>query len=479
MINVFKPGVPVDPETKILRLGDIKSTLGDFEDSTSIKQMSGYVSVSTPDLVNDIIEPAAWNKHLWRYLNNPVYCFMHDHLQPIGHVKNSYTDANGLYLEGITLSDIPLVRDMLWPMIKDGSLKQQSVGFRSLAGEYVSNAKFYKHTECYLLESSLVTVACNPDAMLDQIKKISKFIPDYENIYGNNVNKFMADYSAGKLPSLSEVRKEFYMSIPNESPTVEETKTSQVASPLYEACEPSVELDSEAVSNDDTHLIKRVNGKRLDYALRIGTQHKSGVDIVFEDLAIATYKLLGARTDFVFAAGEREKAIKRVASLYRQLEKSVPTHNGVDIDKLVTPGLYDVVKYDTVTFSENEPFIYEQKTFENQMNAAFNILNSWKKSDAVTKDTIDMLLKYVYAVFEVYVSIGDREDADMVNAIIDAMMTAAEAAEAADEADEPTSIYEMNTESEIEKSEEVAKTPAEPTVDKELVELMKKFAKKR
>jgi hypothetical protein len=199
------------------------------------------------------------------------------------------------------------------------------------------------------------------------------------------------------------------------------------------------------------------------------------VDITFEDLAISTYKLLGARTDFVFAPGEREKAIKRVAGLYRQLEKSVPTHNGVDIDKLEDVALYETVKYDTVTFAENEPFIYEQKTFENQMNSAINILSSWNKSGAVTKDTIDMLLKYVYAVFEVYVSIGDREDADMVNAIIDAMMSAAEAAKE----DEPPSIYEMNTDSEVEKSEEAAETPEESKIDKEFAELMKKFAKKQ
>lgn len=115
--------------------------------------MSGYVSTKAPDLMNEVVEPSAFKKHLKRYQDNPIYCFNHERDFPIGTVANIKIDDKGLYLEGITLlEEYKFVKDYVKPAITQGILKQQSIGFLSLEHEYTPNGLLV-HKEVYPLLS--------------------------------------------------------------------------------------------------------------------------------------------------------------------------------------------------------------------------------------------------------------------------------------------------------------------------------------
>ena len=135
-----------------------------------LPKMSGYVSTSSPDFGNEILTPSAFVKYFPYYKRNPIYCFNHEKALPIGRVANPYLNKKGLYLEDIQLTPTKLVTDYLAPLITDKVLTQQSVGYKLLKSHVEGD--FLVLDEIFLLESSLVSVAMNPEAVLDQVKHL-------------------------------------------------------------------------------------------------------------------------------------------------------------------------------------------------------------------------------------------------------------------------------------------------------------------
>jgi hypothetical protein len=195
-----------------------KHIYGEIEvKSTSDKrmQMSGFVSTDSPDLSNEIVQVNSFAKYLDYYKRNPIYCYDHDRTIPIGKVLNPYVVATGskkgLYLEDITLTPLPVVKEIIWPLVLDEVLTQQSIGFFSLDGKYLDG--IYNHTMVYVIEGSLVPVACNPTATIDAVKQLTKGAwteePDWERLTG--MDGLMKAHSEGRLRLPSEVRRSFSM----------------------------------------------------------------------------------------------------------------------------------------------------------------------------------------------------------------------------------------------------------------------------
>jgi HK97 family phage prohead protease len=125
------------------------------------------LSSDTPDRVGDVIDQKGWS--LKAFKENPVALFGHQHDFPIGVWKNARVVGNKLIarLEMAEKGTSDRI-DEIRALIEQRVLKAVSVGFRVLDYEPMDEkdpwgAWLIKKAE--LLETSIVTVPANPDAL--------------------------------------------------------------------------------------------------------------------------------------------------------------------------------------------------------------------------------------------------------------------------------------------------------------------------
>jgi phage head maturation protease len=184
---------------------DVKTYYSDFTVTKNVGDrivLAGYMSTNDVDYTNEVIEAESWNnesfqhyKELGTYLWN--HNFNSSEWPPIGKCNNPYIDSKGLYFDDIVLTPIPFVRDIIIPLVKDEVLKNQSVGFRSLKRRYDQSTGITYHTQCELLEGSLVPVACNRHATVGMKSWSPEPIPGFEKY--TSMEELVTDYLSGKL----------------------------------------------------------------------------------------------------------------------------------------------------------------------------------------------------------------------------------------------------------------------------------------
>ena len=390
-------------------------------------QMSGYASTAAPDLVNDIIPPSAFSKYIDKYRRNPVYCYNHDHSMPIGKVAQIDITDQGLYLKDITLTPIPVVREMLWPLIKDGVLKQQSIGFLTLDGKWVGDGEYYEHSLVYLLECSIVTVACNPQAMLDQVK----MIPGFEHY--KSFNDLVRAQHDGRLPLPSEISKAF--AIADNPLAVDKPMSTSHSQVVAEVPQDGIPYDADGELKGlpkRAHKNYKALCERLfvlkdgdKFSLPLGEATTAGFKYVWESVAIAMCKTLGARNYVELNGKARGEAVSRIAEAYAKLGKDVPTVEGIPITDLSEEAL-QTLDFATVEFT-TEKAIFETQEVDNMFKNIENLLNGYKKSGYIPKGVYGAVKRF-YAYFDVFGSIRTPEDAAMAEQLLEIITASQEPA---------------------------------------------------
>lgn len=127
--------------------------------------MSYTLSDETPDRLDDIIKADGWD--LAHFKRNPIALFNHRSDFPIGKWRNLRIEGNALR------GDLELARagtseriDEIRKLVEADILRAVSVGFRPKDAEPRGGDSFgYVYTKCELLETSLVSVPANPNAL--------------------------------------------------------------------------------------------------------------------------------------------------------------------------------------------------------------------------------------------------------------------------------------------------------------------------
>src|ERR1044072_1227653 len=119
-----------------------------------------------------------------------------------------------------------------------------SIGFISLDGKW--EGKYYHHKEVYLLENSIVTVACNPDALIGFNKDYDYLVKSYGPLH--TVDDLIQAYEKGFMNLPSEIRKSFYMFNPVGSALSTDTHIEKIA-----AMQESIQKNTEKVTMNNTH----------------------------------------------------------------------------------------------------------------------------------------------------------------------------------------------------------------------------------
>jgi len=153
-------------ELKFKKLSDIdvKAEGGDFI-------IKGYGSVfNVLDSDRDIVLPGAFAKTLMEMKDRVALCYQHNIYEPIGKFQELREDQKGLYFEARISDAEPTIKTK----IKEGILKEFSIGYRTIIRERVENTDgqpsidYLKELQLY--EISLVTLACNKYATLEGMK---------------------------------------------------------------------------------------------------------------------------------------------------------------------------------------------------------------------------------------------------------------------------------------------------------------------
>ena len=133
--------------------------------------IEGYGAIfGNVDSYEDIIEKGAFTKTLSENKGRIAFCYQHEIDEPIGKIEDIKEDNIGLWLR-VRISD---ACDEIKTKLKEGILKEMSVGFQTIISTYDENTDIRTIKEVKLWEVSLVTIAANPLAVVMQLKSLKE-----------------------------------------------------------------------------------------------------------------------------------------------------------------------------------------------------------------------------------------------------------------------------------------------------------------
>ena len=142
---------------------------GPDEDDDNFFRFEGLASTfGNTDLVNDVIEPGAFNESLDKRM--PVLLFSHSMNEPIGMPEEIRETSEGLFLRGRLPREDTLVSGRVIPQMRVGSLKSMSIGFSMGADDFEmrDGKRFIKRVNLH--EVSLVVFPANEMARVSGFK---------------------------------------------------------------------------------------------------------------------------------------------------------------------------------------------------------------------------------------------------------------------------------------------------------------------
>lgn len=163
---------------------EIKELKEDQEGLTIV----GYGAVfNNIDSYGDVIKKGAFAKTIKEMGDRIAFCYQHDIWNPIGKIKSIAEDDFGLLIT-VKISD---AEDDIKTKIKEGILKEMSIGYRTIASNdsMVDGVEIRQLTEIKLFEISIVTIAANPLAVIEGMKSIEEqtgyIEKEFDRLIGN------------------------------------------------------------------------------------------------------------------------------------------------------------------------------------------------------------------------------------------------------------------------------------------------------
>lgn len=161
-------------------------------------RIAGYANTTAKDRAGDVVTAEAWTKGVENFRNNPIMLYQHKHDCPIGRFDKISVDKKGIYVEGV-VSEAAEKNYGIHTLIKDGSLKSFSVGFRIKDAKYDKLDDSTTITDVELLEISVVSVPCNQDSLFSVRKSF-----DSETDYKSFIKQLSVDDSDEEINTESE-----------------------------------------------------------------------------------------------------------------------------------------------------------------------------------------------------------------------------------------------------------------------------------
>lgn len=356
-----------------------------------VMEISGWASTKDLDLTNEVILPSAFAEHFDEYARKGRYWFNHDPNFVIGHVKQAHLEVDGFYIDRAVLPPTEFNKTYLFPLIREGALNEQSVQVRSLEAVWDAKAQIYYHTKVYVLECSIVSIACNPEAVITGFKRLMPS-SDFYNANMDQLMKLQAQHllkSADSLPKL-------YV-IPN--PLKDEGNVAKVGTVDMTTCkelhywknalEKTEDASDEVPAQERLHLLSK-NGVCF---FKVAKEGENGVELSWPDVAVSMGLALGAKGGVALTEEQRNYVFDSFAAIYKKLEKELPKIGDVPLDSVDKAFLCNTHLKD-VQFANDELLHVEDAVFTSHFKSFKALLNKYK--DGTRPEFMDALVKSVY-----------------------------------------------------------------------------------
>lgn len=393
-----------------------------------IVSFSSWLSTEIVDYYRTIFVAEGARRYFNRFEANPIILWNHDVKSPgIGRCDNpEIITGRGIYLNDVQLSDVPMVRDIISPLIQDKALNQMSLNAAILAYEEMPD-DVVRFTEWILWEASLVNVAGNHTAAItaDTIKVYRSVLGLQENPHRapeeeiNDLDALVKAYQRGQI-----VKKTGY-SIPEMAAT--ENRLPYEARVLN-------------ADNPQGWLVSRNLHDGTQVGLfSVGTVEDSGVAFDQSKTAETLCRILGAKTPEVRMMSEevRHHAVKEICLLYQKEGLNVPVVRAGTVDdaemKLsdLSPDQLRMLRYSDVDFQNGEDTLFMMTTLQRDLQAVTQALESPKmpelspeEHEQVLRSMASIVTRYMSMDWRLYGYIWEEESAKEFKKVFDAFIEA-------------------------------------------------------
>ena len=155
----------------LLEFKNIQGGIKDIDSKNRI--VTGYLSeFGSKDFDSDIIEKGAFSKSITERKNDIYFLNQHDWKQPHGKFNVLQEDVKGLYFESMALPNTSYSNDLI-ELYSLGIVKEHSIGFQTIKGDYNKERTIRTIKEVKLYEGSNVTLGANPNTPFTGFKSRS------------------------------------------------------------------------------------------------------------------------------------------------------------------------------------------------------------------------------------------------------------------------------------------------------------------
>lgn len=452
-LTTSEPGfVSTDILDQIAKSTDMLTMFGGIELSDKAAsagkndmKLSGFLSTPRIDLANEVIDVDAFDKYFNYFVRNPIYCYNHDKSVPIGRDNSPEVvkqgAKTGMYLGDVKLSALPFVTEIVWPLLTDKVITQQSIGFYSLKGKF--DGDIYHHTEIYTLEGSCVPIACNPDATLDEIRNWLR-IKGFDE--GGTVMDLIAAYSAGKAYKVPQFVSGLLLSTKEEEKAMPaNTKKHQEPGSKPDFMD-VVALESKAASQLDTEgdairrpvkfeknyatvcesIFAAKSDSRGVYLFPIAVPTAKGFKYDWEQAASSMYKALGGGGGALMSAEAKSAILERIEEAYAALGKQSPTVTHIVEGEPITVKVasmaheyLETIELKDIEFHESEVEVHGLGVFKNDADRMKRMIQHWLKDKQIPEGAREVL-KDLYGTVDIYMwsSLRDPMALSFINEIV-------------------------------------------------------------
>jgi len=278
---------------------------------------TGWATRPVVDLENEIVNPKGV-KNLQQYLRNPVITWMHKLDTPIGKVLNAEVRDDGILITG-QLSMTEKAREIAM-LLRDGVVRALSIGFLPRKG-YVTKEGYYVHDEWDWLETALVSVPANPEALITTVKGIIEARTPQKIFYTSNTSSVTTPVRTkpttpfADLPAHPDLDREW------------DADASEVRWRRHFEIESREDLENEQKRNNYRKRFFWWNppGHNFgDYKLPFADIVDGQPRAIWRGVAAAMAALLGARGGVDIPEDERRAVYNHIVRYYEKFDKEPP-----------------------------------------------------------------------------------------------------------------------------------------------------------
>lgn len=188
----------------------------DYKDDSSELYIEGYACVfDSLDSYRSIFNKGCFAKTLQENEGRIAFCYQHEIDEPIGKIEEIYEDDYGLFVRA-RISDS---EEDIKTKIREGILKELSVGFETMISNYDMATDILTKKEVKLWEVSIVTIASNPLSVIIELRSIEEkkdyIAKCFDRIIENESNR-------NNKFGLLKLRSLYLNNMPEDFPHIEE-----------------------------------------------------------------------------------------------------------------------------------------------------------------------------------------------------------------------------------------------------------------